>query len=78
METNTYTVIKEKCVGHVQKRMGSALNEYKKSKKGKILSDGKTVGGVGRLTEDVIKDSELLWACHKTKYRKFRRHEIGI
>jgi len=38
-------VEKVDCVGHVQKRMGSALcDEYK----GKKLSDSKTVGGKGR------------------------------
>ena len=50
-----YPVSKEECVGHVQKRMGSALTEFKKSMKGKKLSDGKGVGGAGRLTDDVVK-----------------------
>ena len=49
---NNYVVIKEECVRYVQKRMGSALTE---SKKGKVLGDGKIVGGAGRLTEDMIK-----------------------
>ena len=34
---------------------GSALLEYKKSRKGLKFPDGKTVGGAGRLTQDVIK-----------------------
>ncbi len=42
-------------MGHIQKRMGSALLEYKKNKKGLKLSDGKGVGGAGRLTQDFIK-----------------------
>ena len=48
-------VLPEKCFGHVQKRMGSTLTEYKKSMKGKKLSDGKGVGSAGRLTDDVVK-----------------------
>eukprot|EP00794_Sanderia_malayensis_P013660 gene13659-15089_t len=51
----SYSVQKEECVGHIQKRMGSALLQYKKNMKGKKLSDGKGVGGAGRLTKDVIK-----------------------
>jgi len=50
-----YEVTKEECVGHVQKRMGAALMEYKKSRKGKKLADGKNLGGQGRLTEESIK-----------------------
>ena len=51
----SYTVTKEECVGHIQKRMGTALTEYKKGMKGKKLADEKTVGGAGRLTQEVIK-----------------------
>ena len=49
-----YKVTKEECVGHVQKRMGTSLREYKKWMRGKKLTDGKTVGGAGRLTDRVI------------------------
>ena len=49
-----YCVTKEECVGHVQKRLGTALRKYKKDMKGRKLSDGKTVGGKGRLTDKVI------------------------
>jgi hypothetical protein len=42
------------CVGHVQKRMGKRLLNLKATTKGK-LSDGKTIGGRGRLTETKIK-----------------------
>ena len=52
---DNYQVVKEECVGHVQKRIGSALEAYKKGMKGKVLSDGKGVGGAGRLTKDMIK-----------------------
>ena len=49
-----YPVEKEECVGHVQKRLGTALREYKKQKKGVKLDDGKVPTGKGRLTEVVI------------------------
>ena len=49
-----YLVVKEECVGHVQKRMGSGLREYKHKKRGIKLSDGKTAGGKGRLTDVII------------------------
>ncbi|GFV33573.1 uncharacterized protein TNCV_4566881 [Trichonephila clavipes] len=41
-------------VGHVQKRMGSHLRKLKSSLGKKKLSDGKTIGGKGRLTDVVI------------------------
>ena len=46
-----YIVVKEDCVGHIQKRMGTNLRTLKKNPKGKKLSDGLTVGGRGRLTK---------------------------
>ena len=49
-----YIVTKEECVGHIQKRLGTALRKYKITMKGKKLKDGKTVGGKGRLTDKVI------------------------
>lgn len=56
---DSYEITKEECVGHVQKRLGSALRKYKNNMKGKKLSDGKGVGGKGvggkgRLTDKVI------------------------
>ena len=48
-----YTVRKEECVGHVQKRLGRGLREYKRKAKGTKLPDGKTAGGKGRLTDKV-------------------------
>ncbi|GFX92649.1 uncharacterized protein TNCV_4087541 [Trichonephila clavipes] len=45
---------KIECVGHVQKRMGSRLRKLKSSLGKKKLSDGKTIGGKGRLTDVVI------------------------
>jgi hypothetical protein len=45
---------KLECIGHVQKRVGSRLRRLKKSAKGVKLSDGKTLGGKGRLTDGKI------------------------
>lgn len=42
------------CVGHVQKRMGTALRKLKQQYSGQKLSDGKTIGGAGRLTDNLI------------------------
>ena len=41
-------------VGHIQKRMGGRLRRKKKDMKGKKLSDGKTIGGRNRLTDNLI------------------------
>jgi len=51
-----YPVVKEECVGHVQKRLGTALRTYKKNMKvtGQKLPDGGRVDGRGRLTDHVI------------------------
>ncbi|GFS66688.1 uncharacterized protein TNIN_167661 [Trichonephila inaurata madagascariensis] len=45
---------KIECVGHVQKRMGSRLLKLKALRGEKKLSDGKTIGGKGRVTDAVI------------------------
>ena len=42
---------KEECVGHVQKRLGTALRDYKAKIKNSKLADEKTVGRKGRLTK---------------------------
>ena len=39
-----YSVVEEECVGHIQKRMGSGLREYKQKMKSIPLKDGKGVG----------------------------------
>ena len=49
-----YVVQKEECVGHVQKRLGTALRKYKNNMKGQKLSDGKGVKGRGRLTGNMM------------------------
>ena len=45
---DNYVVCKEECVGHVQKRLGSALRKYKAKIKGQKLSDGKGVSRRGQ------------------------------
>ena len=47
-------VQKVECVGHIQKRMGGRLIRKKKDMKGKKLSDGKTIEGCNRLTNNLI------------------------
>ena len=47
------TIIKHECVGHVQKRLGTALRNLKKS--GALGDDGRPVKFKGRLTNDAIK-----------------------
>ncbi|GBN34220.1 hypothetical protein AVEN_165567-1 [Araneus ventricosus] len=49
------TIEKVECVGHVQKRMGTRLRKLKKDMKKKKLADQKTIGGRGRLTDELIK-----------------------
>ncbi|GFU43177.1 uncharacterized protein TNCV_3775491 [Trichonephila clavipes] len=46
------TVSKNECVGHVQKRMGTRLRKLKQMSS--KLSDGKSIGGKGRLTDRMI------------------------
>ena len=50
----SYEVKKEECVGHIQKRIGTALCEYKRKMKGIRLADGKFVSGKGCLTDVMI------------------------
>lgn len=62
-DTKTFQAIKEvdpydsekvskiECVGHIQKRMGTRLRKLKQTQK---CSDGKSVGGKGRLTDKLI------------------------
>ena len=50
----SYPVVKEECVGHVQKRLSEAFRNYKKNLKGLKMSDGGRVEGMGRLSDNVI------------------------
>lgn len=43
-------ITKEECIGHVQKRMGTRMRNVLKKHQGIKLSDGKGLGGLGRLT----------------------------
>ena len=52
--SDQYPLHKEDCIGHIQKRMGATLHNYKNKSKGSKLSDGKGVGGTGRLTDSTI------------------------
>ena len=49
----SYPIEKEDCINHIQKRMGAALRSYKNNCRGKVLPEGKGVGGAGRLTDAV-------------------------
>ena len=66
-DTNTFKIVSEskpygevvaiekiECLGHVPKRLGTRLRKLKASRKGTKLSDGKTLEGRGRLTDEVI------------------------
>ncbi|XP_065678497.1 uncharacterized protein LOC136093423 [Hydra vulgaris] len=46
-------ITKLECVGHIQKRVGARLRKLKATNKS-LLSDGKKLGGVGRLTDKKI------------------------
>ena len=47
-------IVKDDCIGHIQKRMGSALRRLVVEYKGKFLSDSKKLSGTGRRTKKVI------------------------
>lgn len=55
-EANPYgsetSITKIECVGHIQKRMGTRLRKLKQSRV--KCSDGKPIGGKGRLTDKII------------------------
>ena len=51
---DSYIVTKEECIGHVQKRLGTALRKYKSVMRGTLMADRKSAGGKGRLTDKVI------------------------
>ena len=50
---NGKEVKKLECVGHIQKRVGARLRKLKSNSKSN-LSDGKPIGGKGRLTDKMI------------------------
>lgn len=57
----TVKIEKLECVGHVQKRMGTRLRKLIKDMKGKKLSDGKPIGGRGRLTKEEVDKLQLYY-----------------
>ena len=70
-----YPLIKEDCIGHIQKSMGTALRKYKNNCCGSKLSDGKTVGGTGRLTDAVIDHIQTYYGC-AIRNNKSKKEEI--
>lgn len=56
-----FEIEKMECVGHVQKRMGKRLRTYKQQNSKKILADGKTPGGKGRLTLHAIDTIQIFY-----------------
>ena len=50
----SYDLQKDESVDHIQKRIGTALREYKRKMKWIRLTDGKSVLGNGRLTDAAI------------------------
>ena len=50
----THEAKKEDRIGHVQKRLVTALRSCKNKRWGAVLSDGKGTGGKGRLTDPII------------------------
>ena len=49
-----HPIEKLNCVGHVQKRLGTALRNLKVAYRGRKLDDGKTIGGSGRISDGLI------------------------
>ncbi|GFV55570.1 uncharacterized protein TNCV_1820571 [Trichonephila clavipes] len=47
-------IVKIECGGHFQKQMGNRLRKLKALRGEKKVSDGKTIGGKGRLTDAII------------------------
>ena len=50
----SHEVEKEECVGHIQKRHGTAFREYKRKMKEIRLADGKSVSGKRPLIDVMI------------------------
>ena len=46
-----YTVEKVDCIGDIHKLLGTASRTYKNKRRGAVLSDGKSTGGKGRITD---------------------------
>ncbi|GFV59338.1 uncharacterized protein TNCV_942271 [Trichonephila clavipes] len=72
-----HLIQKIECVGHVQKRMGTRLRKLKLVYSKKKLSDGKTIGGKGRLTDSLIDKLAHYYGnairCNSTNVKEMRK-----
>ncbi|GFS68131.1 uncharacterized protein TNCV_438901 [Trichonephila clavipes] len=72
-----HLIQKIECVGHVQKRMGTRLRKLKLVYSKKKLSDGKTIGGKGRLTDSLIDKLAHYYSnairCNSTSVKEMRK-----
>ncbi|GFX69914.1 uncharacterized protein TNCV_2078941 [Trichonephila clavipes] len=72
-----HLIQKIECVGHVQKRMGTRLRKFKLVHSKKKLSDGKTIGGKGRLTDSLIDKLAHYYGnairCNSTSVKEMRK-----
>ncbi|GFV59008.1 uncharacterized protein TNCV_261861 [Trichonephila clavipes] len=68
---------KIECVGHVQKRLCTILRKLKLVHSKKKLSDGKTIGGKGRLTDSLIDKLAHYYGnairCNSTSVKEMRK-----
>ncbi|GFU95945.1 uncharacterized protein TNCV_252961 [Trichonephila clavipes] len=76
-----HLIQKIECVGHVQKRMGTRLRKLKLVYSKKKLSDGKTIGGKGRLTDSLIDKLAHYYGnairCNSTSVKEMRKAVWG-
>ncbi|GFY27548.1 uncharacterized protein TNCV_2071651 [Trichonephila clavipes] len=72
-----YLIQKIECVGDVQKRMGTRLRKLILVYSKKKLSDGKTIGGKGRLTDSLIDKLAHYYGnairCNSTSVKEMRK-----
>ncbi|GFX92321.1 uncharacterized protein TNCV_1112481 [Trichonephila clavipes] len=72
-----HLIQKIECVVHVQKRMGTRLRKLKLVYSKKKLSDGKTIGGKGRLTDSLIDKLAHYYGkairCNSTSVKEMRK-----
>ncbi|GFT87215.1 uncharacterized protein TNCV_3543791 [Trichonephila clavipes] len=72
-----YLIQKIECVGHVQKRIGTRLRKLILVYSKKKLSDGKTIGGKGRLTDSLIDKLAHYYGnairCNSTSVKEMRK-----
>ncbi|GFT04159.1 uncharacterized protein TNCV_3154131 [Trichonephila clavipes] len=72
-----HLIQKIECVDHVQKRIGTRLRKLKLVYSKKKLSDGKTIGGKGRLTDSLIDKLAHYYGnairCNSTSVKEMRK-----